>query len=358
MPAVRFPKQGIATREGTILAWLKEPGASVSPGDELVEAVQEKAICVIVAERGGVLLAIDAPPGAIVPEGERIGWIGAPGETPPPHRPAWRGWDEQIAPPPPDLESRVRPASAPVADVPGGAPDTTVSIHGVAKPGRREREILKGQLRHLTAERMAHAWRAPKVDLFTDVDFTRVIAHRQALKAEGREPPSYNVYIAHAAAQAMARFPELNAHWIDGRLVPLEGVHIGVAVALDQNLITVSMKNVGGIGLDALQARFKALIRKAAGMSLAHGDLYGSSMTITNLGEFEITGFTAVLNPPELFILAIGMLRERVVPRGSGFAAEPYSTFCLSFDHRGVDGAPASRLLREIKHILERYGEG
>jgi pyruvate dehydrogenase E2 component (dihydrolipoamide acetyltransferase) len=155
----------------------------------------------------------------------------------------------------------------------------------------------------------------------------------------------------------MARFPELNAHWIGGRLVPLDAIHIGVAVALDQNLITVSMKDVGGAGLEEMQARFKALIRKAAQMHLGHADLYGSSLTITNLGEYEITGFTAVLNPPEIFILAIGMLRERVVPRDGGFAAVPYSTFCLSFDHRGVDGAPASRLLREIKHILEGYGE-
>jgi pyruvate dehydrogenase E2 component (dihydrolipoamide acetyltransferase) len=348
---------GYATEEGTILSWLKAPGDPVRPGDELVEIVSEKAVSVVVAGQGGVLAAIYALPGAIVAEGETIGWIGAPGEHPPQHDCALRGWDDQIAPPPPGLEARIAPRAPARAATPPEVAASPASVRTPGKPGRRAREIVKGQLRRVTGQRMAHSWQAPKVDLFTDVDFSRVLAHRQALKAMGREPPSYNIYIAHAAAQAITRFPELNAHWIDGKLVPLEAVHIGVAVALDRSLVTVSMKDVGGLGLEALQARFKALIRKAATMSLSREELYGSSLTITNLGEFEVTGFTAVLNPPELFILAIGMLRERVVPRDGGFAAVPFSTFCLSFDHRGVDGAPASRLLREIKHILERYGE-
>ena len=77
----------------------------------------------------------------------------------------------------------------------------------------------------------------------------------------------------------------------------------------------------------------------------------------SNLRSISAFFITAVLNPPEIFILAIGALQERVVVRDGSFAAVPYSTFCLSFDHRGADGAPASRLLREIKHNLERYGE-
>ncbi len=356
MPAVRFPPLGYATQEGTILNWLKAVGDPVGTGEELVEILSEKAIGVVVAEREGVLAAIYAPPGAIVPEEEPIGWIGQPGESAPELEPRLAGWNDAVAPPPPDLAERLARSVTPPPEEAAGEP-FPVTVQAPGKADRKTRELLKQGMRGFTSQRMFHSWRAPKVDLFTDVDFSRVVAHRQARKEAGSEPPSYNVYIAHAAAQAMGRFPELNGHWIGGRLVPLEGIHIGVAVALDTSLLTVSMKDVGGLDLDELQLRFKGLIRKAAGMNLTREELYGSSLTVTNLGEFEVTGFTAVLNPPEIFILAIGALQERVVVRDGAFAAVPYSTFCLSFDHRGADGAPASRLLREIKHNLEGYGE-
>jgi pyruvate dehydrogenase E2 component (dihydrolipoamide acetyltransferase) len=216
------------------------------------------------------------------------------------------------------------------------------------------RNFLRGQLRRVTAQRMARSWvEAPKVDLFADVDLTRAEAHRAALKTRGQAPPSYNVYIAHAVVKAFLDLPEYNFQYIGGKSVPVEGIHVGMAVALGDNLVTVSMKHLEQAGLLEIQKRFKVLIRKALRSSLTRDELYRSSLTITNLGEFDVTAFTALINPPEAFILAIGKVEQRPVVRDGEVVPAVMCTFCLSFDHRAVDGAPASRLLQRIKAHME-----
>jgi pyruvate dehydrogenase E2 component (dihydrolipoamide acetyltransferase) len=218
----------------------------------------------------------------------------------------------------------------------------------------QHRGVLRHQLRRVTAQRMARSWvEAPKVDLFAEVDFSRVEAHRQALKARGEEAPSYNMYIAHGVVKAFEELPAFNFHLMDGVAVPLDGIHVGMAVSVGDNLLTVSLKHLGGVGLLEIARRFKGLIRKALRMSLTRDELYASSLTVTNLGEYDVTAFTAVLNPPETFILAIGKVEPRAVVRDGQVVAAPMCTFCLSFDHRAVDGAPASRLLQCIKRHME-----
>ena len=340
MPGIAFPKLGYATGEGVILAWLKEVGESIEAGEALLEVALEKTVHVLEAEQEGVLLAAYAPPGAVVPEGEILGWIGRPDEKAPALQCRIVGWEPEVAPPPEAWQgapSRIPPSPA--------HPE---------KIGKEHRAALKSQLRRVTAQRMAHSWReAPKVDLFAEIDFTAVAGHRRALKAEGAEAPSYNVYIAHAVAKAFADLPELNRRLVGDELAPLESIDVGMAVALGDQLVTVSMKDLGGVGLQEVQRRFKALIRKALRLELHHEELWGSSLTVTNLGEFEVSAFCAVLNPPETYILAIGEISERPVVRDGALAVATMSTFCLSFDHRAVDGAPASRLLQRIKHHME-----
>ena len=154
---------------------------------------------------------------------------------------------------------------------------------------------------------MARSWvEAPKVDLFADVDFTRAEAHSVTLKSRGEAPPSYNVYIAHAVVKAFLDLPEYNFQYIGGESMPVEGVHVGMAVALGDNLVTVSLKHLEKAGLFEIQKRFKVLIRKALRSSLTRDELYRSSLIITNLGEFDVTAFTALINPPEALILTIG----------------------------------------------------
>lgn len=362
MGAILVPHLGYATEESTVLHWLKQVGEPVAAGEAVVEITTEKAVHVVVAPQAGTLLAAYAPAGAILPEGEPLAWVGAPGEEPPALKARLTGWEEEVAPRPPDLWQRFRPANGGPPDARGGETAAEPPADEAPPPATQapervsaaHRSVVRHQLRRVTAARMAHSWReAPKVDLFAEVDFTRVQAERAALKAKGHEAPSLNVYIAHAAARAFADLPHLNVYWGGEEAVPHEHINIGVAVALGDNLVTVSMKDVGAADRFEVQRRFKALIRKALQMNLRREELYASSLTVTNLGEYDVSAFCAVLNPPEVFILAVGALEERPVVREGAVAAAPMCTLCLSFDHRAVDGAPASRLLQRIKQHLE-----
>jgi pyruvate dehydrogenase E2 component (dihydrolipoamide acetyltransferase) len=344
---IDLPRLGYATSEATVLRWLKAVGESVTSREPLAELASEKAIHVFGAPQSGTLLAAYAPAGAVIEAGEPFAWIGSAGEQAPALTPRIVGWEPAIAPMPTGLQLAARGPEA-------GAPPPAVSPARTAP--KSDRDVLRSQLRHVTAQRMDASWRAPKVDLFADVDFTRVQAHRQALKDQGEEAPSYNIYIAHAAVRAFQDLPHLNLQWREGRLRPLDGIHVGIAVAVGDNLLTVSLKKLAGLGLAEIQRRFKGLIRKAAGMNLSREELFGSSLTVTNLGEFDVTAFTAILNPPEIFILAIGKVEERPAVRDGRVVPVLQCTFCLSFDHRGVDGAPASRLLQRIKWHMEHFG--
>jgi len=343
VPRIDLPHLGYATTEAIVLRWLKSPGQTVAEQEPLVELASEKAIQILGAPQAGTLLAIYAPAGAILETGEPLGWIGPATEAAPALKPRIIGWEPEVAPHPPV------PPAADSATVP--APHLSAA-HGAAKA---DREVLRHRLRQVTAQRMDASWRAPKVDLFADIDFTKVQAHRQSLKDRGEEAPSYNIYIAHAVVRAFQAFPDLNLQWRDGQLKLSDGIHVGIAVALGDNLLTVSMKNLAGTSLADIQRRFKGMLKKALSLNLAHEELFGSSLTITNLGEWDITSFAALLNPPEIFILAIGKLEERPVVRNGQVVPGLQCTFCLSFDHRGVDGAPASRLLQRIKRNLENF---
>ncbi len=351
MPEVFAPQLGFATREITIVQWHKAIGDTIAVGEPLADVEAEKALATVDAVQAGILLAIYCPAGAVVAEGTPLGWVGPAEEEPPMLAPQVVGWEPMLAPVPAEY-AHLLPAAAPAASTPEGAAPPPKTSRALV------RRYLRSVVRKITAERMARSWvAAPKVDLLAEIDFTRVVAHREGIKAAGGEAPSYNVYIAHAVVQAFEDMPHLNINWINGGPVPLDGIHVGVAVALEDNLVTISMKHLGGQPLDELQRRFRGLIKKAVGMSLNRDEMYGNSLTVTNLGEFEITAFTPILNPPEVFILGIGKLADRVVVKGGEMVVAPITQFFLSFDHRGVDGAPASRLLRQIKHHLEHYAE-
>jgi pyruvate dehydrogenase E2 component (dihydrolipoamide acetyltransferase) len=349
VPEVFAPQLGFATREITIVQWHKAVGDTVALGEPLVDVEAEKALTTVEAVHAGTLLAIYSPVGAVVAEGTPLGWVGAAEEEPPMLTPQVLGWEPMLAPVPAEYAHLAPPPDASAADT-ATAP---------AKSSRAlVRHFLRSVVRKITAERMARSWVAsPKVDLLAEIDFSRVVAHREAIKAAGGEAPSYNVYIAHGVVRAFEDMPHLNINWIHGGPVPLDGIHVGVAVALEDNLVTISMKHLAGLPLEELQRRFRGLIKKAVGMSLHRDEMYGNSLTVTNLGEFEITAFTAILNPPEVFILAVGKLADRVVVKDGEMVIAPITQFFLSFDHRGVDGAPASRLLQRIKYHLEHYGE-
>src|SRR5439155_12308096 len=158
------------------------------------------------------------------------------------------------------------------------------------------------------------------------------------------------------AAVALGEHPAVLAQWVDGHgLRRAEGVHVGVAVALDpEGLVVPVLRNADRRSLRELAVDLLALVDKARAGRLSPGEMHGGSFTITNLGAYRIDGFTPIINPPETAILGVGRIADKAVVIEGKVEVRTMCTLSLSFDHRVVDGVPAAAFLARLAELLER----
>jgi pyruvate dehydrogenase E2 component (dihydrolipoamide acetyltransferase) len=159
--------------------------------------------------------------------------------------------------------------------------------------------------------------------------------------------------IAKGAAQALREHPELNAQWADGAVRPLAQVNIGIAVALDEGLLVVVVRDTDAKSLHQIQADLSGLVEKARSGRLGPDDVTGSTFTLTNLGNYGVEAFTPIVNLPEAAILGVGRIARQPAVVGNELAIREQMTLSLAFDHRVADGAPAARFLQRLQQILE-----
>ena len=221
-----------------------------------------------------------------------------------------------------------------------------------------ERIPLKG-VRAIIAERMgASVHTTARVTLMTEVDATELVAMRERLKARVGEAwgsaPGYNDLLARIVAQALRKFPYMNARLAPDAIELLAHVNLGIAVDTERGLVTPVLRGVDTLSILAIQRGYDALIARAmAGKSLPD-DFAAGTFTITNLGALDVDGFTPIINPPQAAILGAGRIIEKPVARDGAVVIRPMITLSLSFDHRIVDGAPAARFLQRVKQLVER----
>lgn len=209
-------------------------------------------------------------------------------------------------------------------------------------------------IRALTARRMAqsHAEVAP-VTLTTEADALNLVAAREQLSALLGEKLSYNALFIAVAARALREYPDLNATFTPNGLRHNAAINIGLAVDTERGLIVPVVPNADERALDDIHHRLKALIERAqAGKSLP-ADLEGGTFTITNLGAFEVDLFTPIVVLPQVAILGVGRIVEKVVPHDGTIVIRPRLALSLTFDHRAVDGAPAARFFKRLKALIE-----
>lgn len=227
-------------------------------------------------------------------------------------------------------------------------------------PGEAAGEPLRGKRRTI-ATRLGQSWQnAPHIFLTTSVDLTRIDALTKEL-AEDVEAAggrlTLTVWIARAVAAALRRHPRLNA-WLrpDGEQLVYtqhESVHLGVAVAVEDGLLVPVVHNAETLGLAALAARIGDLSARARSGQLTPDEVSGGSFTLSNLGMYPVEHFTAILNPPEVAILAVGRAQVRPFWNGAAFEPRRMMEVTLSADHRVIDGAIAAAFLAELKRLLE-----
>ncbi len=221
-------------------------------------------------------------------------------------------------------------------------------------------EVRNSQMRKAIARRLKEVWAdAPVFTLTANLACDALVAFRSQLKGDGQLQEagvkvSYNDVLLKACARALRDVPEVNASWGESAITRHSGVHIGVAVALPDGLITPVVRDADRKGLAAVAQEVRELAGRARQMKLRKDEYTGSTFTISNLGMMGIESFNAILNPPEVVILAVGALQREPVVTASGELGVGWRMrVTLTCDHRVVDGALGARFLQAVRRYVE-----
>jgi len=245
-----------------------------------------------------------------------------------------------------------QPARTPQAE---GAPSSPV-MSTQAQGGLASVEVPLSSVRRVTAQRLAQATTVPHFELTRLVDAERLVSLRaelnESLEGQG-DKVSLNDMVIKACAKALLARPELNSSWVDGKLLRHNRINIGIAVAVPEGLVVPVVKDAASMGVVEISRETRRLSEKARGRGLELADLSDATFTISNLGPYGIDQFTAVINPPQAAILAVGSAEARPVVRNGEIVARVSMYLTLSVDHRVQDGAGAAEFLQELAAILE-----
>ena len=388
---VIMPAMGATQETGRLVRWLKQEGDSVTKGEMLMEVETDKSVVEVEAPASGILARVTAAPDDDIPVGQTIALVMEPGEATSasgksanPARPGKRKGraptrkptkaPAAVAPSPaanprigrtlasPAAKRLAKEQGLDLAGLTGTGPEGAVVARDVlstapdapAEAGAA-RSVPLSRMRRLIGERMASSKQtAPHFYLDMEVDMTGVESRREALKQQGVElVPSVNDFILKAVGRALAESPAMNASWTDKGIEQYGEVNLGMAVAVDDGLVVPVIRNADKLPLEELALRSRELATQAQNRKLMPTDYQGGTFTASNLGMFGVDSFTAIINPPQCGILAVGRVAPRVVPHGGDIAVRSMMTMTLSADHRVVDGAIGARFLQRVKQQLE-----
>ena len=229
----------------------------------------------------------------------------------------------------------------------------------VDSPAIRRIVPLSGIRRTIASRMLASVNEAPQFNLSVDVQMARALAIVDDFKvsATNGSKVTLTAFMIKACAWALARNPAINATFTPDGIVEYADVNVGIAVALDDGLIVPVIHRASTLDLGAIAAQLSDLAARARAGKLAAADLQGGTFSISNLGMFAVDRFTAIVNPPQAAILAIGRTTKRFVPDANDQpVTAAIATFTVSADHRAVDGAQVGRFLGDLQQVIERPG--
>jgi len=260
-----------------------------------------------------------------------------------------------------DIESALAAAPAAPAAAPPAAEAPSVARPPVGAPAVAEvEEIPASQMRKTIAKRLATSiGPVPTFYLTIEVDVRRLLETRERVNerlAASGEKTSINDFIIKATAEALRRHPEVNASWGENVIRRHGRVHVGVAVAVEDGLITPVVRDADLKGVAQIAREVRDLAARARQRKLTPEEYTGATFSVSNLGMFGIVEFTAIINPPEAGILAVGQVEEKPVVENGEVVVRPRMRVTMSCDHRVVDGATGARFLQTLKDFLEEPG--
>lgn len=410
---VLMPRLSDTMEVGVIAGWHKQVGDAVKKGDVLADIETDKATMELESYKNGTLLYIGAEKGEKIPVNGLLCVIGEKGKVnvdaivaaaksgaslttqvaatstptaPTPSTPA-----PVISTPSTIVEtvsstSNGRIKASPLAkkiaqdkgvdlsslrgsgdggriikadldNIPTGARSTTPVSAAPVYTGQTTEgftDIPNSQMRGVIARRLAESkFSAPHFYLKMEINMDQAISARTQLNEVSPVKVSFNDFVIKAVALALRQHPAVNASWLGDKIRRYHHVHVGVAVAIEDGLIVPVVRFADNKTLPQIAAEAKELAAKAKSKKLQPNEFTGNTFTISNLGMMDIDEFTAIINPPDSCILAVGRISEKIVRKADGFAATQVMKVTLSCDHRSVDGASGAAFLQTVKKLLE-----
>lgn len=410
---IRMPRMSDTMEEGNIVSWLKKEGDAVGIGETIAEVETDKATMELDSYSEGILLHIAVKEGP-VPINGVIAVIGKPGED---WKAALDAAGSNGAPkaaepaapagPTPVIEVSAKPAAetpetgdrvkaSPLArsiaqeagidlsqvkgsgdhgrivkrDVEsfiGGAPAAQPAAAREPEPetqaiipfafsgtGDNYEEKMISQMRKTIARRLSQSkFSAPHFYLTIEADMDKAIAIRKQINEVSPVKISFNDLVLKAAAASLRQHPAVNASWLEDRIRYNREINIGVAVAVEDGLLVPVIRHADMKTLSQVNQEVKAYAERAKVRKLAPEEMQGNTFTISNLGMFGIEEFTAIINPPDACILAVGAIVEKPVVKNGEIVIGNRMKMTLSCDHRVVDGATGAKFLETLRGILE-----
>ena len=398
--SVVMPALEMAQETGKLVSWKKKNGENVKKGELLLEVETDKAVVEIEAAADGILGGITAQVGDVVPVGQTIAWLLKQGEAPPAAAAPTQTGRTGAAAPQATASAPAAVAAAPVASAgpvqispkarrlakehgvdvttikgtgPGGeiiAEDVLAakgSAAAPAAPAAATRPAAAAQapaelgalssIGKIMAERTTQSWTtAPHFFLSREVDCTELVAVRRRLGHEIERTRgvklTYTDLLTAIVAQTLRKHPRMNASWTGDAIKANADVNVGLAMAVTDAVVVGVVPNTDAINLGDIASRRRDLTERARTNKLSPADITGATFTISNLGMYHVDSFTAIIVPPQAGILAVGAMKDRLVPVMGGVAVKPMMTLTLSCDHRVLDGARGAMFMQDLVEAL------
>ncbi|MGY8994596.1 MAG: dihydrolipoamide acetyltransferase family protein [Rhodospirillales bacterium] len=391
---ITIPKWGIEMERGTIAEWRVDVGESVVKGDELVDIETDKIVNSFEATDGGVLVRIIAQEGEERDVGTLIGVMASEmvsdaevdafiasnsasdaASNAESESPAKLSADQQtpvasktavLAAP--GVEAKISPAlrrkaerlELDISTIAGSGyggrilrDDIEAASSGGQAPSLRQ---LHGTQKTI-AERMTLAKQTiPHFYLHRDCAMDNVLGALESSRADPGVSITVNHVLVRAVAQALEKHPELNLNVLPNGIKQLDSTDVAIAVDTGDSLLTPVVRDIGEATLSAVAEAAAKLVDRTRNQQLNAGDLNGGAVTVSNLGMLGVTSFTAIINPPQVMILAVGAIQERVILKGGKPVLARFCALTLACDHRVINGAAGARFLAAICESMEAAG--
>ncbi len=378
---VIMPALGMAQETGKVLRWLKSEGQAIVQGEPLLQIETDKITVELEAPASGTLARVSASAGETVPVGQVIAVISAPGELLteiPASSPSPAAGPTATARPAPTSPTAQAPPSAPparpqaspkarrlarergvdIAALSGTGPGGAVLASDIGDSGGRagpetQSSLVTSPIWRVMAERTTRSWTsAPHFFLLREVNAAPLVAARERCRVHVSADVTYTDLLVQLVAAALRDHPRLNGTWDNGRVVLNPEINVGVAVAVEEGLLVPVIHRTDRLSLREIVARRVELVKRAQGGTLQLEHVRGGTFTLSNLGMYGVDAFTAVLNPTQAALLAVGRITDRVVPVEGRPSVQPVMILSLACDHRVADGARGAQFLERLVALL------